>query len=83
VPANDLNREECSIKLEAAFIVPLKVFRNESRSDTLEVDPTVLVTDLKREVFSVKLEVGLSELLRDRTGARRSAKLEADPNMLL
>ena len=83
MPTNDLNREECSAKLEAEFIVPVKVLRSESRSDTLEVDPTELVIDLKREDFSVKLEAGLIEPLRNRTTARRSAKLEAEPSELL
>jgi hypothetical protein len=83
VPANDLNREECSAKFEAEFIVPLKVLRNESRSATLEVAPRTPVIDLKREDFSVKLEVGLNEPLRDRTTARRSAKDEVEPSVLL
>lgn len=83
MPANDLNREECSAKLEAEFIVPLNVLRNESRSVMVEVDPRAPVIDLKREDFSAKLEVGLSEPLRDRTSARRSVKLEAEPSALL
>jgi len=83
VPTNDLNREECSAKLEAEFIVPLKVLRSESRSVMLEVDPRAPVIDLKREDFSVKLEVGLSEPVRARTRPRRSAKLEAEPSVLL
>ena len=82
-PANALNRDECSAKLEAEFIVPLKVLRSESRSAMLEVDPRAPVIALKRDDFSVKLEVGLSETLRDRTSERRSAKLEAELSVLL
>lgn len=83
VLTSDLNREECSAKFEAEFIVPLNVLRNESRSAMLEVDPRTPVLDLKKEDFSVKLEDGLSELLRERTSARRSEKLEAEPSVLL
>jgi len=70
VPANDLNREECSARLEAEFRVPVRVLSKESRSDTMGAGPRVLVIDLKREVFSVKLEVRVSELLRVRTTER-------------
>ena len=68
--ANDLKREECSAKLEAEFIVPVRVLRKESRADTLGADPRVLVIDLKRKVFSVKLEVRPNESARDRTTER-------------
>lgn len=70
VLASDLNREECSARLEAEFRVPVRVLSKESRSDTVGADPRVLVIDLKREVFSIKLEVRLSEPLRDRTTER-------------
>jgi hypothetical protein len=52
-----LNRDECSTKLEAEFIVTLKVLRIESRPVTLEVEPRAPVIDLKKEDFSIKLEV--------------------------
>ena len=70
MPEIDLNRETCSAKLEAEFIVPVRVLNKESRSETVGADPRVLVIDLKREVFSAKLEVRLSEPLRDRTVER-------------
>ena len=83
MPANDLKREECSAKLEAEFIAPLKILRSESRSVIPELAPRAPVMDLKREDFSVELEVGLSELLRDRTSASRSVELEAELSVLL